>query len=185
MSAQNSVRISAGIWRSRLLQFPSAQGLRPTPDRVRQTLFNWLGQDLTGLRCLDLFAGSGVLGFESLSRGASSVVMVDAQREVYQALNNNLQTLQRGHPQPIPAQIVKADALQFLASCKVLFDVMYIDPPYHQDWLSQLLPIIPAHLAPGGFLYVEAESALSAAEGLDIIKTGRAGRVYYHLLKAR
>ena len=90
----NRVRIIGGQWRGRLLRFPDAQGLRPTPDRVRETVFNWLGQDLTGVSCLDLFAGSGALGFEAASRGASRVVLVERDRVAAQALQANVATLQ-------------------------------------------------------------------------------------------
>ena len=91
--SQNTVRIGAGQWRSRLLKFPDAEGLRPTPDRVRQTVFNWLGQDLTGKACLDLFAGTGVMGFEALSRNARSVTLVELAKAPYQALLQNKSTL--------------------------------------------------------------------------------------------
>ena len=87
--ANNTVRISAGEWRSRLLKFPDVDGLRPTPDRVRQTVFNWLGQDLHGLTCLDLFAGTGVMGFEALSRGAKQTVLIEKSRSAHQALMDN------------------------------------------------------------------------------------------------
>ncbi|HVQ62861.1 MAG TPA: 16S rRNA (guanine(966)-N(2))-methyltransferase RsmD, partial [Burkholderiales bacterium] len=90
---RNTVRIIGGQWRSRILEFPDAADLRPTPDRVRETLFNWLGQDLGGKNCLDLFAGSGALGFEALSRGAVSAVMVEKDPEVLRALRENAQKL--------------------------------------------------------------------------------------------
>jgi 16S rRNA (guanine966-N2)-methyltransferase len=163
-----------------LLRFPDAEGLRPTPDRVRQTLFNWLGQDLTGLRCLDLFAGTGVLGFESLSRGAREVVLVENKREVVAALKANQQALQADH-----AHIVQADALQFLASNRLPFDVIFCDPPYHQAWMEKCLPVLAAHLSPAGLVYAEAEVALQDTDEFELIKQGRAGHVFYHLLKPR
>jgi 16S rRNA (guanine966-N2)-methyltransferase len=162
------------------LRFPDATGLRPTPERVRQTLFNWLGQDLHGLQCLDLFAGTGVLGFESLSRGATSVVLVESQREVVQALRDNQSTLQAKQ-----AQIVQQDALQFLAQNRLKFDVIFLDPPYQQGWLDKLLPLMASHLSDDGYLYVEAEYPLDSVEGYQVLKSGRAGNVYYHLLNAR
>jgi 16S rRNA (guanine(966)-N(2))-methyltransferase RsmD len=179
VSGNNSVRISAGQWRSRLLRFPDAEGLRPTPDRVRQTVFNWLRQDLSGLTCLDLFAGTGVMGFESLSRGAQQVVMVESNRQVYQALNSNQQALSAQQ-----ARILHMDALQFLASSSDRFDVIFLDPPYHQQWLAKLLPLMHDHLKPDGLLYVEAEHSVQDPEGWQVIKKGRAGHVMYHLLKA-
>lgn len=174
------MRINAGEWRSRVLRFPDAAGLRPTPERVRQTLFNWLGQDLTGLHCLDLFAGTGVLGFESLSRGANSVVLVESQGQVAQALRDNQTALQATQ-----AQILQQDAMQFLAQNRQRFDVIFLDPPYQQGWLEKILPLIPAHLNAEGYVYVEAEYALKQADGFDMLKSGRAGHVFYHLLKAR
>jgi len=104
----NTVRINAGEWRSRLLKFPDAQGLRPTPERVRQTVFNWLGQDLTGKKCLDLFAGTGVMGFEALSRNAQSVVLVEKTTAVYRAMLDNQSTLRAD-----AAQVLNMDAMVF------------------------------------------------------------------------
>lgn len=175
---QNTVRIGAGEWRSRLLQFPDAEGLRPTPDRVRQTVFNWLGQDLTGKTCLDLFTGTGVMGFEALSRNAKSVVMVELAKIPYQALLHNQSTLKA-----IDAQIIQQDALQFLAKNQQKFDVIFCDPPYQKQWMDKLLPLIGEHLSVGGLLYAEAEYAIVTNPQWDVVKHGKAGNVYYHLLK--
>jgi len=176
--AKNTVRIGAGIWRSRLLKFPDAEGLRPTPDRVRQTVFNWLGQDLTNQHCLDLFAGTGVMGFEALSRNAKSVTLVELAKMPYQALLQNQQLLKA-----VNAQIMQLDALQFLAANQQQFDVIFCDPPYAHGWLDKLLPLLGAHLSPGGSVYIEAEYGLTEIVGWDVIKRGKAGNVYYHLLK--
>ncbi len=175
---QNTVRIGAGEWRSRLLQFPDAEGLRPTPDRVRQTVFNWLGQDLTGKACLDLFAGTGVMGFEALSRNAQSVAMVELAKAPYQALLHNQSTLKAAG-----AQIVQQDALQFLAGNQQKFDVIFCDPPYQKQWMDKLLPLLGEYLAEGGLLYAEAEYAIESNAQWDVVKHGKAGNVYYHLLK--
>jgi len=104
----NTVRISAGEWRSRLLKFPDVEGLRPTPDRVRQTVFNWLGQELHGLSCLDLFAGTGVMGFEAMSRGAQQVILIEKSRPAYQALIENKASLKAQN-----VDILNMDAVQF------------------------------------------------------------------------
>ncbi len=104
----NTVRIIGGVWRSRLIEFPDAADLRPTPDRVRETLFNWLGQDLSGMACLDLFAGSGALGFEALSRGAASVIMVEKNSAALRALRDNAQKLGA-----TGLTVVRGDALEF------------------------------------------------------------------------
>ncbi len=175
---QNQIRINAGEWRSRVLRFPDALGLRPTPDRVRQTLFNWLGQELHGKACLDLFAGSGALGFEALSRAAAAVVMVEQNPAVHRALTDNAKLLKATR-----LQLLKQDAQQFLAQNRQRFDVIFLDPPYGQGWLDKLLPQLAPHLAPDGVVYAEAEHALDALAGWAVYKHGKAGSVHYHLLK--
>lgn len=178
-SGLNQVRINAGQWRSRLLRFPDVPGLRPTPDRVRQTLFNWLGQDLTGKHCLDLFAGTGVMGFEALSRGAASVVMVEKSAIACQALHKNQQLLMAQH-----AKILQQDAMIFLNQNHQKFDVIFADPPYQQGWLDKILPALPLHIAENGLVYVEAEYQLAEISGWQTRKHGKAGQVFYHLLQA-
>ena len=177
--ANNTVRISAGEWRSRLLKFPDVDGLRPTPDRVRQTVFNWLGQSLDGLSCLDLFAGTGVMGFEALSRGATQVVLIEKSRPAYQALVDNKTALKATN-----AQVINLDALHFLKQNQQVFDVIFVDPPYHQGLLDQVLPIIKTALSEKGLIYVEAEFALKDSADWQVFKAGKAGNVFYHLLKA-
>ena len=177
---QNTVRINAGEWRSRLLKFPDAEGLRPTPERVRQTVFNWLGQDLTGLHCLDLFAGTGVMGFEALSRNAKTAVLVENTSAVYKAILENKTTLKAD-----AAQVFNADALSFLGQNRQLFDVIFLDPPYNQGWLQKVLPLLPAHLNPDGFVYAEAEYAIQPDSVWQVVKQSKAGNVFYHLLKLR
>lgn len=179
VAALNKVRIGGGEWRSRLLHFPDALALRPTPERVRQTLFNWLGQELHGLHCLDLFAGSGALGFEALSRGAAAVVMVESNPAVHRAVLDNARLLKAEN-----AQILRSDALSFLAQNRQRFDVIFLDPPYGQGWLEKLLPQLAAHLAPDGLVYAEAEKPLADGGGWQVLKHGKAGNVYYHLLKS-
>lgn len=175
---QNTVRINAGSWRSRLIRFPDAEGLRPTPERVRQTVFNWLGQDLTGLTCLDLFAGTGVMGFEALSRHAKSATLVERSAFVYRALLDNKDNLQAES-----AHIVHADALSYLAHNQQLFDVIFLDPPYHQGLLAEVMPVLASHLAPQGVVYAEAEYAIDSDENWQVFKQSKAGNVFYHLLK--
>lgn len=178
MAALNKVRIGGGEWRSRLLRFPDALALRPTPDRVRQTLFNWLGQELRGLHCLDLFAGSGALGFEALSRGAALAVLVENNTAVHRAVLENAKQLKADN-----AHIVRSDALSFLAQNHQRFDVIFLDPPYGQGWLEKLLPQLARHLAPDGVVYAEAEKMLENGSGWQVLKHGKAGNVHYHLLK--
>ena len=124
-----------------MLKFPDVEGLRPTPERVRQTVFNWLGQDLTGKTCLDLFAGTGAFGFEALSRNAKSVVMVENSGAAYQALLQNQQLLEAKN-----SQILRQDVLVYLSQNTQLFDVIFCDPPYHKDWLNKILPTLNQHL---------------------------------------
>lgn len=183
-SKLNTIRINAGEWRSRLIKFPDADGLRPTPERVRQTLFNWLGQDLTGRMCLDLFAGTGVMGFEALSRGAKAVTLVEKSITAYKALISNQLALKAEQ-----ATIINQDALQFLSANKQKFSLIFLDPPYHQQWLNKTLPILTNHLQPEGLVYAEAEYAIETASGFatdwQVLKQGKAGNVFYHLLKSR
>jgi 16S rRNA (guanine(966)-N(2))-methyltransferase RsmD len=162
-----------------LLKFPDGDGLRPTPDRVRQTVFNWLGQELHGLICLDLFAGTGVMGFEALSRGASQVVLIEKSRAAYQAMVDNKSALKATN-----AQVLNLDALQFLKQNQQVFDVIFLDPPYHQGLIDQALPLIKTALSEDGQVYVEAEFALEDSADWQVYKSGKAGNAFYHLLKA-
>ena len=133
----NEIRIIGGQWRSRKLQFPSVEGLRPTPDRVRETLFNWLRDDIEDARCLDLFAGSGALGFEAASRGAANVVMVDADAKVGSALRQACGVLDA----PV-VHICQDNALRYLAGLPSSFDVIFLDPPFNKGWIERVCPIL-------------------------------------------
>ncbi|TAL54177.1 16S rRNA (guanine(966)-N(2))-methyltransferase RsmD [Pandoraea sp.] len=183
-SPPQQVRIIGGRWKRTLLPVVSGEGLRPTPDRVRETLFNWLGQDLSGLRCLDLFAGSGALGFEAASRGAASVVLVEklaASVRQLEAIRQKLAATQ--------VDILHGDARRLVGKLGAgSFDVIFLDPPFGQDWLPQVLPDAVRLLAPGGVLYVEAEAPVAAdlleATGLRIARQAKAGAVHYHLLQS-
>jgi 16S rRNA (guanine(966)-N(2))-methyltransferase RsmD len=176
--AMNRIRIVGGAWRSRVLQVPDALGLRPTPDRVRETLFNWLGQDLTGMRCLDLCAGTGALGFEALSRGAAHVDMVESAREVHAMLRRAGETLQAG----TRLRLVRADALEFLRASKERYDIVFLDPPYQSGLLDRLLPQLPEHLEAGARVYVESGAPQAWLAPWEVLKSGRAGAVHYYLL---
>ncbi|WP_300444829.1 16S rRNA (guanine(966)-N(2))-methyltransferase RsmD [Zoogloea sp.] len=170
------IRIIGGDWRSRLIDVRTVKSLRPTPDRVRETLFNWLGQDLDGKRCLDLFAGSGALGFEAASRGAEQVVMIEYDPVAVAALQANAKTLQATR-----VQIVRGDALKFARSANQTFDVVFVDPPYRAGWIERIAPLLPDLLSAKGVVYVEAEYQIDNLERLTRIKYGTAGQVYYHL----
>ena len=183
--ANNQVRINAGIWRSRLLKFPDVEGLRPTPERVRITVFNWLGQDLTGKTCLDLFAGTGVFGFEALSRNAKDVTMIENSRPAYNALlHNQAQLYHQTSLKAENCQILHQDAQLFLANNLQQFDVIFCDPPYNKAWLNKLLPILNQYLNAEGVLYVEAEYAIQSNVHWQVIKQNKTGNVFYHLLKS-
>jgi 16S rRNA (guanine966-N2)-methyltransferase len=174
------VRIIGGAWRSRLIDFADAEGLRPTPDRVRETLFNWLGQDLTGRRVLDLFAGSGVLAFEALSRGASSALLVERSREAVRLLQANAANLGAEK-----AEMLQCDAIEFLNRPKGLpFDVVFVDPPYASGLAAAALDRLAPHLADDGVVYVESATPL-VHEGWTVAKSGRAGAVCYQLLRRK
>jgi 16S rRNA (guanine966-N2)-methyltransferase len=173
----NEVRIIGGVWRSRRIRFPAHANVRPTPDRVRETLFNWLGQDLTGLTCLDAFAGSGALGFEAASRGAARVVMVERDRESFAALVANREALAASR-----VEVVRADALEFLRGDRTTYDVVFIDPPFTADYQSRLLPVLAPRVAPHARLYYESGGRPEWPPDWQVRREGRAGQVYYQLL---
>ena len=177
----NEVRIVGGTWRSRRIRFTPRAGLRPTPDRVRETLFNWLGQDLTGLACLDLFAGSGALGFEAASRGAARVVMVERDRAAYEALRTNKAALDARQ-----VELVRGDALEFVRTCGSkpgLFDVIFLDPPFDADYWARLVPMLPPLMARDARVYCETGAPVEWGADWEVVKHGRAGQVTYQLVR--
>jgi len=174
----NRVRIIGGEHRGRRIAVPDRPGLRPTPDRVRETLFNWLGQRLDGLACLDLFAGSGALGFEAASRGAARVVMVENDRDAFRALEAARKTIGFG-----PVELVFGDAFDYLKRADEIFDVVFLDPPFRQNALAAALERLPRRLAPGARVYLEAPAALDAGAGWSELRRSRAGQVSYQLLQ--
>ncbi len=176
--AGGRVRIVAGRWRSRLIDVPAHPDLRPTPDRVRETLFNWLGQRLQGCACLDLYAGSGALGFEAASRGAGRVVMVEADCAVLAALRRSRERLGADE-----VEIVAGDALEYLAHAGERFDVVFLDPPFRQNALPALLAILPPRLQPGARVYLEAPDAVEITASWRELKRARAGQVSYQLMQ--
>ena len=178
MSRANELRIVGGQWRSRILRFPPKADLRPTPDRVRETLFNWLGQTLDGKVCLDLFAGSGALGFEAASRYARHVVMVESDRLAHAALSENAGLLKAEQ-----VELMHEDAFTFLARDGRAFDVVFLDPPYRQNWLPRLLDELPPHLAAGARVYLEAQHLPDIPRGYTVSRRGKAGQVKYLLLE--
>src|SRR5262245_27746419 len=178
----NRLRIIGGRWRGRRIEFPPLDAIRPSPDRVRETLFNWLQSHVAGARCLDLFAGSGALGIEALSRGAAHVTFVDREPQVGRHLTQTLRTLGAD-----AADIVVVDALRFLHGPPQPYDIVFLDPPFASGVLSQICAeLARGWLAPTSHVYVEnpATTALPALPpGWSVHRTKRAGQVGYHLLQ--
>ena len=178
---KNEIRIIGGTWRSRKIRFPGLPELRPTPDRVRETLFNWLGQDLEGLRCLNLFAGSGALGFEAASRGASRVVQVEYGTEPCIALKQNCALLDAS-----AVEVVQMDVLRFLNGPAEAFDVVFLDPPFRLGLIGSCCDLLESKgwLAPYARIYIEAEKD-AALDNLPLAwrihRSKQAGGVGYHL----
>jgi len=176
------LRIIGGEWRGRRLRFPDTPALRPTPDRVRETLFNWLGSAVHGARALDLFAGSGALGLEALSRGASHVTFVEQDRAAAQELRARLAEWRARD-----ARVVRADALEFLNGAPTPFQLVFLDPPFDSDLLGRCAGALESGgwLASSALIYAEcpARSALpQLPPAWRALRTGQAGEVGYHLL---
>ena len=178
------LRIVAGKWRSRLLDIADVPGLRPTSERIRETLFNWLAPSIHGARCLDLFAGTGALGFEALSRGAASVVFVENSRRAFEAIENSAKILDAGG-----AVIHRGDASDYVRNAApASFDLIFLDPPFADGRLEDLCRLIEEHglLAPGGKVYVEQDRAGPGAplpETWRVLKDNTAGTVRYMLVE--
>ncbi len=183
--ARNAVRIIGGEWRGRRIHFPPAAELRPTPDRVRETLFNWLQGEIAGARCLDLFAGSGALGLEALSRGAREVVFIEHDRAVGAALRASLAALKdrRG-------QVLERDAFAFLSGPAESFEVVFLDPPFARGWMAELCKLLESKgwLAPGAVVYLETaarEAAPAVPAEWTLSRETRAGEVRGLLARRR
>ena len=173
---RSEVRLIGGQWKRSKLPVADAPGLRPTPDRVRETLFNWLGQRLDGMSCLDLFAGSGALGFEALSRGASRVVMVERDRHVAAALRDSAQLLAASE-----VEIIEGDAIAYLKGQGEGFDLVFVDPPYASDLAGASISRLAAHLNAGARVYVESAAPLQLPPAWRELRADRAGAVRYAL----
>lgn len=176
----NRLRIIGGQWRSRVIDFPDVAGLRPTPNRVRETLFNWLQFDLAGARCLDLYAGSGALGLEALSRGAAGATLVEAHPAACQALRDNVRKLGAA------AEVVQNEVMRYLAGNASPYDLVFLDPPFGEGLAVACCQRLEAGgwLAPAAMIYVEAERglALQAMPGnWQTLRAKTAGEVGYHL----
>jgi len=181
---RNSVRIIGGGWRGRRITFPDVPGLRPTPDRVRETLFNWLQHDIAGARCLDLFAGSGALGLEALSRGAKELVFVEQAVAASRALQEQLARLGAERR----SQVVEMGAARYLRGAAAAFDIVFLDPPFGRDALAEYIPLLDSGhwLKPGSQVYLENEKVGGAPllpAHWELLKSKSAGEVGYHLAR--
>ena len=180
----NQLRIIGGEWRGRKLRFPDAPNLRPTPDRVRETIFNWLAPMIEGARCLDLFAGSGALGLEALSRGAAFTTFVDSHKKVTQALKAHLDLLNANDH----AEVLQIDSVKFLKNNAQPYDLIFLDPPYHLDFMGKVVPLLEANgwLTDNAMLYLEIEKRQSLPElpeNWQQLKEKTAGEVSYFLFQ--
>jgi len=179
----NQVRIIGGQWRGRKISFPNSEGLRPTSDRIRETLFNWLMGHIVGARCCDFFAGSGALGFEALSRGASWVSFIENNNAVISELRATAKLFNTQ-----ACEFFQEDALNYLTRSTDVFDIIFLDPPFHKAYLADCLKLLSTAqcLHEDTLIYVEAEYDLSIDLGplsLNLLKQKKAGKVFYHLLK--
>jgi 16S rRNA (guanine966-N2)-methyltransferase len=180
--APNQLRIVGGRWRGMRIEFPDIAAIRPSPDRVRETLFNWLQTHIAGARCLDLFAGSGALGIEALSRGASAVTFVDREPQVGRHLTQTLQRLGAAG-----ATVKTEDAVRFLERTPQPFDLVFLDPPFASTLLEAVFARLPqGWLAPEAHIYVECPADVpmpSLSAGWSVYRSKQAGQVGYHLLR--
>lgn len=178
--APQEVRIIGGQWRRTPLPVPVSSGLRPTPARVRETLFNWLGQDLQGWRVLDAYAGSGALGWEAASRGADEVVMLEREAALVRGLQAVKTRLHAGQ-----VHIHQTDALTWMSQPAQAgrFDVVFLDPPFEAQAFDRALAAARRCVPEGGWVYLEASCAFEAQAGLALHRRDRAGAVHFHLFR--
>jgi 16S rRNA (guanine966-N2)-methyltransferase len=178
----HEVRLIGGLWKRSKLPVADQPGLRPTPDRVRETLFNWLGQDLSGWRCLDAFAGSGALGFEAASRGAAEVLLLERDAALATSLRDSQARLDAR-----ALRVETTDALAWMARCAPLrFELILLDPPFDAALHARSMAVAVPLLVDGGWLYVEAPVPLADSDvppGFTLVRQARAGQVHYHLLR--
>jgi len=177
------VRIISGLWRGRKLPVHDAEGLRPTTDRVKETLFNWLAQDIPHAKCLDLFAGSGGLGFESASRQADKVTMLEMNSQAFAQLKTNIASLKASN-----IEAIHTDSLAFLRQSGQAYDVVFIDPPFRQGLLQESVALLEQNgwLADNAMIYIECEKELAIADlpsNWELYREKTAGQVCYRLFE--
>ena len=183
--SSSSLRIIGGEWRSRKLSFPEIEGLRPTPDRVRETLFNWLQTSIPGASCLDLFCGSGALGFEALSRGAASVTFVDKAPEVIYHIRHNVNLLKAQQGEVVSSSVI--DWLETKqANQEARYDVVFLDPPFNKDLITPVITLLESRglLNEQAFIYIESETHWqpdTIPKNWELYREKHAGQVCYRL----
>ena len=178
---RNEIRIIGGKWRSRRIYFVDSPGLRPTPDRIRETLFNWLAPYISGSRCLDLFTGSGALGLEALSREAFEVIAIDSNPTAIQALKKNIQALKADQ-----IQAIEANALAWIEKPGSPFDIVFLDPPYADNLLRPCFSLLEANnwVTTASFIYFESSTPVDPdllPKTWHLFREKKAGNVYYYL----
>jgi 16S rRNA (guanine966-N2)-methyltransferase len=179
------VKIIGGLFRGKLLCVQEHDDLRPTPNRVRETLFNWLMHDIRHLHCYDAFAGSGALGFEACSRGALSVVLTENDAANFQTLQKNIQTLHAAlkNSNSSTPEAYFQNFFQFIAQTKKIFDLVFLDPPYRAHLLPQCLEVLASSsaLKEGGLVYLESDQPLPNTASWTVLKSHRASSIYFGL----
>ena len=175
------IRIIGGKWRGRKLPVPDVAGLRPTPDRVRETLFNWLQPIISGTRCLDLYAGTGILGLEAISRGAASAVLVEQDPSLVARIRRNSEILDAG----AAVHVEQAEAQKWLRQNSNRFDVVFLDPPFGQGLVAKSARLLKDRecLQPHAMIYVESEPELELPDWFRIVRQGKAGKVKFMLVE--
>ncbi|WED26603.1 16S rRNA (guanine(966)-N(2))-methyltransferase RsmD [Vibrio sp. DW001] len=181
--SEGSIRIIAGLWRGRKLPVCNAEGLRPTTDRVKETLFNWIAQDVPHAKCLDLFAGSGGLGFEAASRQAKQVVMIELNVQAHKQLSQNITTLKTDS-----IDAIHSDSLSYLEKQGMPFDIVFIDPPFRKGLLEKSLKLLEENnwLAENAMIYIETEKELTLTgvpDNWSLYREKKAGQVSYRLFE--
>ncbi len=180
---KQTVRIIGGKYRGKKINFPTIEGLRPTPDRVKETLFNWLMNDIRGARCLDAFAGSGSLGFEAFSREAQQVVFIEASKEAYEQLKLTARSFESAS-----LTVIHENTLSYLEKTPLSFDIIFLDPPFNSSYLANCLELLARDnlLAKNGLLYIEAPEKITLnTQFWQEKKSKKAGQVTYSLYEKK
>lgn len=175
------IRIIGGKWRGRKLPVPDVAGVRPTPDRVRETLFNWLQPVIAGAHCLDLYAGTGILGLEAMSRGAADAVLIEQDPVLLAQIRRNIEVLDAG----ASVRAEQAGALEWLRHNNIRFDLVFLDPPFGQGLVALSTQYLKERecLLPHAMIYIESEPGLQPPDGFRVVKQGKAGKVKFMLVE--